>query len=94
MLHHNCKLTDSIKQSLLFSFFLVCSLLLLSELIKCLSVCQIFLSIKLIHEHQFGRNILLNAKLLTTIKNHVIKYCEKIYERSGKNLFSTIKKFT
>ena len=24
---------------------------------------------------------------LTTIKNHVIKYCEKVYERSGKNLF-------
>ena len=22
---------------------------------------------------------------LTTIKNHVIKYCEKVYERSGKN---------
>ena len=24
---------------------------------------------------------------LTTIKNHVIKNCEKVYERSGKNLF-------
>ena len=24
---------------------------------------------------------------LTTIKKHVIKYCEKVYERSGKNLF-------
>ena len=24
---------------------------------------------------------------LTTIKNHVIEYSEKIYERSGKNLF-------
>ena len=23
----------------------------------------------------------------TTIKNHVIKYCEKVYERAGKNLF-------
>ena len=29
---------------------------------------------------------------LTTIKNHVIKYCEKIYERSSKNLFWSIKK--
>ena len=28
---------------------------------------------------------------LTTIKNHVIKYCEKVYERSGKNLFWSIK---
>ena len=28
---------------------------------------------------------------LTTIKNHVIKYCEKVYERSGKNLFRSIK---
>ena len=29
---------------------------------------------------------------LTTIKKHVIKYCEKVYERSGKNLFWSIKK--
>ena len=28
---------------------------------------------------------------LTTITNHVIKYCEKVYERSGKNLFWSIK---
>ena len=28
---------------------------------------------------------------LTTLKNHVIKYCEKVYERSGKNLFWSIK---
>ena len=28
---------------------------------------------------------------LTTIKKHVIKYCEKGYERSGKNLFWSIK---
>ena len=28
---------------------------------------------------------------ITTIKNHVIKYCEKVYERSGKNLFWSIK---
>ena len=28
---------------------------------------------------------------LTTIKNHVIKYCEKVYGRSGKNLFLSIK---
>ena len=26
-----------------------------------------------------------------TIKNHVIKYCEKVYEMSGKNLFGSIK---
>ena len=28
---------------------------------------------------------------LTTIKKHVIEYCEKVYERSGKNLFWSIK---
>ena len=28
---------------------------------------------------------------LTTIKNHVVQYCEKVYERSGKNLFWSIK---
>ena len=28
---------------------------------------------------------------LTTIKNHAFKYCEKVYERSGKNLFWSIK---
>ena len=28
---------------------------------------------------------------LTTIKHHVIKYCEKVYERSGKNLYWSIK---
>ena len=31
------------------------------------------------------------ASCLTTIKKHVIKYCEKVYERSGKNLFWSIK---
>ena len=28
---------------------------------------------------------------LTAVKKHVIKYCEKVYERSGKNLFWPIK---
>ena len=28
---------------------------------------------------------------LTAVKKHVIKYCEKVYERSGKNLFWSIK---
>ena len=28
---------------------------------------------------------------LTVVKKHVIKYCEKVYERSGKNLFWSIK---
>ena len=28
---------------------------------------------------------------LTTIKNHVIKYCEKVYERSGKSHFWSIR---
>ena len=27
---------------------------------------------------------------LTAVKNHVIRYCEKVYERSGKNLFLSI----
>ena len=30
---------------------------------------------------------------LTAVKNHVIRYCEKVYERSGKNLFWSIKQF-
>ena len=28
---------------------------------------------------------------LTAVKNHVIRYCEEVYERSGKNLFWSIK---
>ena len=28
---------------------------------------------------------------LTAVKNHVIRYCEKVYERSGKNLFWSVK---
>ena len=36
------------------------------------------------------------SKLLTScptaVKKHVIKYCEKVYERSYKNLFWSIKK--
>ena len=28
---------------------------------------------------------------LTAFKKHVIKYCEKVYQRSGKNLFWSIK---
>ena len=28
---------------------------------------------------------------LTAVKNHVIRYCEKFYERSGKNLFWSVK---
>ena len=28
---------------------------------------------------------------LTAVKNHVIRYCEKVYETSGKNLFWSIK---
>ena len=31
------------------------------------------------------------ASCLTAVKRHVIKYCEKVYERSGKNLFWSIK---
>ena len=31
---------------------------------------------------------------LTAIKIHVIRYCEKVYERSGKNLFWSIKNST
>ena len=30
-------------------------------------------------------------RCLTAVKNHVIRYCEKVYERSGKNLFWSIK---
>ena len=30
------------------------------------------------------------TSLLTAVKKHVVKYCEKVYERSGKNLFWSI----
>ena len=40
------------------------------------------------HDYQ---TIKLLTSCLTTIKNHVIKYCEKVYERSSKNLFWSIK---
>ena len=30
-------------------------------------------------------------RCLTAVKHHVIRYCEKVYERSGKNLFWSIK---
>ena len=28
---------------------------------------------------------------LTAVKNHVIKYCEELYEKSGKHLFGLLK---
>ena len=40
--------------------------------------------------HDYRTIILLTSCLITT-KNHVIKYCEKVYERTGKNLFWSIK---
>ena len=33
----------------------------------------------------------LSTSCLTAVKNHVMRYCEKVYERSGKNLFWSIK---
>ena len=41
-----------------------------------------------------ARLLILGADIpycLTAVKNHVIRYCEKVYERSGKNLFWSIK---
>ena len=35
---------------------------------------------------------ILLTSCLTAVKNHVIRYCEKVYERSDKNLFWSIKK--
>ena len=29
----------------------------------------------------------------TAVKTHVIRYCEKVYKRSGKNVFWSVKKF-
>ena len=37
------------------------------------------------------RTIKIANLLSSTIKNHVIKYCEKVYERSGKNRIWSIK---
>ena len=36
-------------------------------------------------------SMLMAKQGLTAVKNHVIRYCEKVYERSGKNLFWSIK---
>ena len=36
---------------------------------------------------------ILLTSCLTAIKNHVIKYCTTVYERNGKKLFWSIKKF-
>ena len=44
---------------------------------------------------KYKKQLLTVSKLLTScltaVKNHVIRYCEKVYERSGKNLFWSIK---
>ena len=34
---------------------------------------------------------ILLTSCLTAVKNHVIRYCEKVYEKSSKNLFWSIK---
>ena len=44
------------------------------------------LSIESYHQKSCNKN---NVPCL--FKKHVIKYCEKVYERSGKNLFWSIK---
>ena len=40
------------------------------------------------HDYELSK---LLPSCLSTIKNHVIHYCEKVYERSDKNLFWSIK---
>ena len=42
----------------------------------------------LVRQQNFSK---LLTSCLTAVKKHVIKYCEKVYERSGKNLFWSIK---
>ena len=43
------------------------------------------------HGQEKTRLSKLLTSCLTAVKKHVIKYCEKVYERSGKNLFWSIK---
>ena len=41
---------------------------------------------------RIARELMLSVTLQATLnKNHAIKYCEKVYERSGKNLFWSLK---
>ena len=35
--------------------------------------------------------LIILTSCLTAIKNHVIKYCETVFERNGKNLFWSVK---
>ena len=37
------------------------------------------------------RKLKLLTSCLTAVKNHVIRYCEKVYERSGKICFGLLK---
>ena len=46
-----------------------------------------------LHKRPYKALFIANSSFCTTIavKNHVIRYCEKVYERSGKKLFWSIK---
>ena len=46
-----------------------------------------------LHKRRYKTRFIANSSSCTTIavKNHVIRYCEKVYERSGKKLFWSIK---
>ena len=49
---------------------------------------DLLLILVLVRQQVFSK---LLTSCLTAVKKHVIKYCEKVYERSGKNLFWSIK---
>ena len=50
-----------------------------------------------LHKRPYKARFIANSSSCTTtelskfVKNYVIRYCEKVYERSGKNLFWSIK---
>ena len=45
----------------------------------------------LVHVRTTSELSILLTSCLTAIKNHVIKYCETVYERNGETLFWSIK---
>ena len=60
----------------------------------CINTCIYTYSITVLLYNRLNNITIELSKLLTcltAVKNHVIRYYEKVYERSGKNLFWSIK---
>ena len=78
-----------------------CGILLCRFLIvACLFTFPTMCGLPKLHKRPYKARFIANSSSCTTtelsqlltscliaVKNHVIRYCEKVYERSGKNLF-------